>query len=248
MLNSIGLQNVGVEAFVREKMPYLRKMDTALIVNVGGGPVEEFVHVTERLADCDGIDALEINMSCPNVSGGMDFSTDPRRAAELVTALRGLTNLPLIAKLTPERYGYHANRPERGGKPALTRFRPSTPFRAWRSTSGRAVPCWGPSRVACPVPRSSPWQSRPIYGIASQVSIPVIGIGGIMCAEDAVEFLVAGATAVQIGTANFVEPTAGATVAREMAEWCAASEVQSVRGLIGSIQIPSQEDESCHPS
>ena len=97
MLNSIGLQNVGVEAFIREKMPYLRTLDTAIIVNVGGGPLEEFVYVTERLADCEGIDALEINMSCPNVSGGLDFSTDPRRAADLIGTLRRVTSLPIIA-------------------------------------------------------------------------------------------------------------------------------------------------------
>ena len=247
MLNSIGLQNVGVEAFVREKMPYLRKMDTALIVNVGGGPVEEFVHVTERLADCDGIDALEINMSCPNVSGGMDFSTDPRRAAELVTALRGLTNLPLIAKLTPNVTDITqiARSVEEAGADAVS---------AINTLQGMAVDIWtrrpmlGAVTGGLSGPAIKPVAVAAVYRIASQVSIPVIGIGGIMCAEDAVEFLVAGATAVQIGTANFVEPTAGATVAREMAEWCAASEVQSVRGLIGTIQIPSQEDEPCHPS
>ena len=247
MLNSIGLQNVGVEAFVREKMPYLRKMDTALIVNVGGGPVEEFVHVTERLADCDGIDALEINMSCPNVSGGMDFSTDPRRAAELVTALRGLTNLPLIAKLTPNVTDITqiARSVEEAGADAVS---------AINTLRGMAVdirtrrPMLGAVTGGLSGPAIKPVAVAAVYRIASQVSIPVIGIGGIMSAEDAVEFLVAGATAVQIGTANFVEPTAGATVAREMAEWCAAYEVQSVRGLIGSIQIPSQEDESCHPS
>ncbi len=247
MLNSIGLQNVGVEAFVREKMPYLRKMNTALIVNVGGGPVEEFVHVTERLADCEGIDALEINMSCPNVSGGMDFSTDPRRAAELVSALRGLTNLPLIAKLTPNVTDITqiARSVEEAGADAVS---------AINTLQGMAVdirtrrPMLGAVTGGLSGPAIKPVAVAAVYRIANQVRIPVIGIGGIMSAEDAVEFIVAGATAVQVGTANFVEPSAGATVAREMAEWCAASEVHSVRGLIGSIQIPSKEDEPCHPS
>ncbi|SVA99303.1 uncharacterized protein METZ01_LOCUS152157, partial [marine metagenome] len=101
MLNSIGLQNVGVAAFIKEKLPYLQTLDTALVVNVGGGPLDEFVYVTERLVDCEGIDAFEINMSCPNVAGGLDFSTDPVQAAALVSRLRKLTDLPLIAKLTP---------------------------------------------------------------------------------------------------------------------------------------------------
>ena len=105
----------GVEAFVREKMPYLRKMDTALIVNVGGGPVEEFVHVTERLADCDGIDALEINMSCPNVSGGHGLQyRSPSRGRTCYRAARSHES-SAHRQADPERYGYHANRPERGG-------------------------------------------------------------------------------------------------------------------------------------
>lgn len=247
MLNSIGLQNVGVEAFIRDKMPYLRKVDTALIVNVGGGPVEEFVYVTERLSDCEGIDALEINMSCPNVSGGMDFSTDPRRAAVLVSTLRGITELPLIAKLTPNvtDIGEIARSVEEAGADAIS---------AINTLRGMAVdirtrrPMLGAVTGGLSGPAIKPVAVAAVYRIASQVAVPVIGIGGIMSGKDAVEFLVAGATAVQVGTATFVEPRAGPSVARALAEWCAASEVHSVRSLIGSIQIPSHEDAQCHPS
>ncbi len=246
MLNSIGLQNVGVEAFVRDKMPYLRKMDTALIVNVGGGPVEEFVYVTERLTDCEGIDALEINMSCPNVSGGMDFSTDPRRAGELVSTLRGITDLPVIAKLTPNvtDVGEIARSVEDAGADAIS---------AINTVRGMAVdirtrrPVLGAVTGGLSGPAIKPVAVAAVYRIASQVDVPVIGIGGIMSGEDAVEFLVAGATAVQVGTANFVEPRSGASVARELAGWCAASDIHSVRSLIGSMRIPSQEDVPCHP-
>ena len=247
MLNSIGLQNVGVEAFVREKMPYLKNMNTALIVNVGGGPVEEFVRVTERLADCEGIDALEINMSCPNVSGGMDFSTDPRRAAELVSALRGRTRLPLIAKLTPNvtDISLIARSVEQAGADAVS---------AINTLRGMAIdirtrrPMLGAVTGGLSGPAIKPVAVAAVYRIAAQVNIPVIGIGGIMSGEDAAEFLVAGATAVQVGTANFVQPSAGATVAKEMADWCAASDVGRIRDIIGSIRIPPLEDVPCHPS
>lgn len=247
MLNSIGLQNVGVEAFIRDKMPYLKNVDTALIVNVGGGPVEEFVYVTEHLSDCEGIDALEINMSCPNVSGGMDFSTDPRRAAELVSTLRKITALPLIAKLTPNvtDIGEIARSVEEAGADAIS---------AINTLRGMAVdirtrrPMLGAVTGGLSGPAIKPVAVAAVHRIACQVAAPVIGIGGIMSGEDAVEFLVAGATAVQVGTATFVEPRSGPSVARSLADWCAASEVRSVRSLIGSIQIPSHEDAPCHPS
>ncbi|MDE2848068.1 MAG: dihydroorotate dehydrogenase [Gemmatimonadota bacterium] len=247
MLNSIGLQNVGVEAFIRDKMPYLREVDTALIVNVGGGPVEEFVYVTERLSDCEGIDALEINMSCPNVSGGMDFSTDPRRAAELVSTLRGITGLPLIAKLTPNvtDIGEIARSVEEAGADAISAI---NTLRGMAVDIRTRLPMLGAVTGGLSGPAIKPVAVAAVYRIACQVAVPVIGIGGIMSGEDAVEFLVAGATAVQVGTATFVEPRAGPSVARALAEWCAASEVHSVRSLIGSIQIPSHEDAPCHRS
>ncbi len=247
MLNSIGLQNVGVDRFVQEKMPYLREVDAALIVNVGGGPEAEFVRVTERLTACGGIDALEINMSCPNVSGGMDFSTDPDRAGDLVAALREVTDLPLIAKLTPNVTDITqiARRVEEAGADAIS---------AINTLRGMAVdirtrrPVLGAVMGGLSGPAIKPVAVAAVYRIACEVRIPVIGIGGIMSGEDAVEFLLAGATAVQVGTASFVEPGTGASVAREIAGWCAGQHVSAVREITGSIQVPSQEDVPCHSS
>ena len=238
MLNSIGLQNVGVEAFIREKMPYLRTLDTAIIVNVGGGPLEEFVYVTERLADCEGIDALEINMSCPNVSGGLDFSTDPRRAAQLIGTLRRVTSLPIIAKLTPNITDITeiATHVEEAGADAISTI---NTIRGMAIDINTRRPKLGAIMGGLSGPAIKPVAVAAVYQVAKRVRIPVIGIGGISSAEDALEFMIAGATAVQVGTANFVEPRTGATVVDGLAAWCTASDVPAIREVIGSIALPS---------
>jgi dihydroorotate dehydrogenase (NAD+) catalytic subunit len=238
MLNSIGLQNVGVEAFIREKMPYLRTLDTAIIVNVGGGPLEEFVYVTERLADCEGIDALEINMSCPNVSGGLDFSTDPRRAAQLIGTLRRVTSLPIIAKLTPNITDITeiATHVEEAGADAISTI---NTIRGMAIDISTRRPKLGAIMGGLSGPAIKPVAVAAVYQVAKRVRIPVIGIGGIFSAEDALEFMIAGATAVQVGTANFVEPRTGATVVDGLAAWCTASDVPAIREVIGSIELPS---------
>jgi dihydroorotate dehydrogenase (NAD+) catalytic subunit len=238
MLNSIGLQNVGVEAFIREKMPYLRTLDTAIIVNVGGGPLEEFVYVTERLADCEGIDALEINMSCPNVSGGLDFSTDPRRAADLIGTLRRVTSLPIIAKLTPNITDITeiATHVEEAGADAISTI---NTIRGMAIDISTRRPKLGAIMGGLSGPAIKPVAVAAVYQVAKRVRIPVIGIGGISSAEDALEFMIAGATAVQVGTANFVEPRTGATVVDGLAAWCTASDVPAIREVIGSIELPS---------
>ncbi|MEE2991747.1 MAG: dihydroorotate dehydrogenase [Gemmatimonadota bacterium] len=238
MLNSIGLQNVGVEAFIREKMPYLRTLDTAIIVNVGGGPLEEFVYVTERLADCEGIDALEINMSCPNVSGGLDFSTDPRRAADLIGTLRRVTSLPIIAKLTPNITDITeiATHVEEAGADAISTI---NTIRGMAIDISTRRPKLGAIMGGLSGPAIKPVAIAAVYQVAKRVRIPVIGIGGISSAEDALEFMIAGATAVQVGTANFVEPRTGATVVDGLAAWCTAADVPAIREVIGSIELPS---------
>lgn len=236
MLNSIGLQNVGVDAFIAEKMPFLRTLDTALIVNVGGGPLEEFVEVTEKLAVCEGIDALEINMSCPNVAGGMDFSTDPQRAVELIGTLRRITGLPLIAKLTPNvtDIAEIAAAVESAGADAIS---------AINTLRGMAVdvtsrrPKLGAVTGGLSGPAIKPVALAAVYRIARRVRIPVIGIGGIMSAEDALEFMIAGATAVQIGTANFVEPRTGATVIDDLNTWMQHTRTPAIRDIVGSLKV-----------
>lgn len=238
MLNSIGLQNVGVEAFIRDKMPYLRTLDTALIVNVGGGPLEEFVAVMERLADCAGVDAIEVNMSCPNVAGGMDFSTDPRRAGDLISTLRRHTHLPLIAKLTP-------NVTDITEIAASVADSGADAISAINTLRGMAIdvktrrPRLGAVMGGLSGPAIKPVALAAVYRIVRRVSIPVIGIGGIMSAEDALEFLIAGATAIQVGTANFVEPRTGTTVIEGLNDWLKTTAVSSIRELIGSVELPS---------
>jgi len=234
MLNSIGLQNVGVEAFITEKMPYLRTLDTARIVNIGGGPLEEFVEVMEKLVGCEGIDAFEINMSCPNVAGGMDFSTDPPRAAELIGALRKITPLPLIAKLTP-------NVTDIAGIAAAVEEAGADAVCAINTLRGMAIdietrrPRLGAIMGGLSGPAIKPVALAAVYRIARRVRIPVIGVGGIMSAEDALEFLMAGASAVQVGTANFVDPRTGATVADDLRDWLVKKGIQTVHDVIGSL-------------
>lgn len=235
MLNSIGLQNVGVDGFIRDKLPYLRTVDTAVIVNIGGGLLDEFVDVAERLADCDGIDAIEVNMSCPNVSGGMDFSTDPRRAAQLITRLRQIISLPLIAKLTPNvtDIGEIARSVEDAGADAVS---------AINTLRGMAIdvktrrPKLGGITGGLSGPAIKPVAVAAVWKIARLVRIPVIGIGGIMGMEDALEFLIAGATAIQVGTANFVAPRTATDIAAGLYTYCAETGIDSIRQLIGSLQ------------
>ena len=245
MLNSIGLQNVGVAAFIKEKLPYLQTLDTALVVNVGGGPSDEFVHVTERLVDCEGIDAFEINMSCPNVAGGLDFSTDPVQAAALVSRLRKLTDLPLIAKLTPNVTDITevAATVEDAGADAVSAI---NTIRGMAIDVGTRRPKLGANMGGLSGPAIKPVAVAAVWLIASRIKIPVIGIGGIADAADALEFMIAGATGMQVGTANFVEPRTGVTIIDDMHAWCRDHDVHAIRDLIGSVELSSQEAIQCH--
>ena len=247
MLNSIGLQNVGVTAFIKEKLPYLQTLDTALVVNVGGGPLDEFVYVTERLADCEGIDAIEINMSCPNVAGGMDFSTDPIQAAALVSRLRKLTDLPLIAKLTPNVTDITevAATVEDAGADAVSAI---NTIRGMAIDVGTRRPKLGANTGGLSGPAIKPVAVAAVWRIANRIKIPVVGIGGITGAADALEFMIAGATGMQVGTANFVEPSTGATIIDDIYAWCRDHDVCAIRDLIGSVELSSQEAIRCHNS
>ncbi|MBT5877301.1 MAG: dihydroorotate dehydrogenase [Candidatus Latescibacteria bacterium] len=247
MLNSIGLQNVGVAAFIEEKLPYLQTIDSALVVNVGGGPADEFVHVTERLADCPGIDAFEINMSCPNVSGGMDFSTDPGQAAALISRLRKLTDRPLIAKLTPNVTDITeiAAAVEDAGADAISAI---NTIRAMAIDPETRRPKLGATMGGLSGPAIKPVAVGAVWRIAGRVRIPVIGIGGIADVNDALEFLIAGASAVQVGTSNFVSPKTGTDIVDALTTWCSQRDIRTVRDIVGSIQLPSQEAIPCQHS
>jgi dihydroorotate dehydrogenase (NAD+) catalytic subunit len=236
MLNAIGLENPGVEAFLNEKLPYLRQFDTAVIVNIFGYSLEDYVAVTERLDGAPGIAGLEVNISCPNVkAGGIVFGTNVRASYELLTALRKATKLPLIAKLSPNVTDIteFARAAADAGCDGLSLIntllgmaidvRCRTP-RLANGTGGLSGPAIRPVAV------------RMVWQAANAVRLPIIGMGGILTAEDALEFILAGATAVAVGTANFVNPRATLDVADGIGTFLQQERIGTVRELVGGMR------------
>jgi dihydroorotate dehydrogenase (NAD+) catalytic subunit len=242
MLNAIGLQNVGIEGFIRDKLPYLRRLAPPLIVNVAGESVEDFRELTKRISDQDGVAGIELNVSCPNVAGGLDFSSDPQLAHRVVRAAREATPLPLIPKLSPNVTDIVtiARAVAEAGADAISLI---------NTLVGMAVdvrtrrPKIGNVTGGLSGPAIRPIAVRMVWQVARAVRLPVIGMGGIVTAEDALEFLIAGATAVAVGTANFIDPEAPVRVIEGLEQYCAANGIQDVRQLIGSLEIPLGIDE-----
>jgi len=237
MLNAIGLQNVGIEGFIRDKLPYLRRLAPPLIVNVAGESVEDFRELTKRISDQDGVAGIELNVSCPNVAGGLDFSSDPQLAHRVVRAAREATPLPIIPKLSPNVTDIVtiARAVAEAGADAISLI---------NTLVGMAVdvrtrrPKIGNVTGGLSGPAIRPIAVRMVWQVARAVRLPVIGMGGIVTAEDALEFLIAGATAVAVGTANFIDPEAPVRVIEGLEQYCAANGIQDVRQLIGSLEIP----------
>jgi dihydroorotate dehydrogenase (NAD+) catalytic subunit len=205
MLNSIGLDNDGVEAFVADQLPYLASLGPAIIVSIAGKSREEFVDLAARLDGEPGIAALELNISCPNVSGGVDFGTDPALCEQVVAGVRQACALPVLAKLTPNVTDVRgiAKAAEAGGADAVSLINTCLGMAVdWR----RRRPILGNVLGGLSGPAIKPIALRSVYQVASSVGVPIMGIGGIATIDDVMEFLVAGATAVQIGTANFYHP------------------------------------------
>jgi dihydroorotate dehydrogenase (NAD+) catalytic subunit len=206
LLNSIGLDNDGVEAFIETHLAYLRTLDTAIIVSIAGKSRDEFIELAERIEAAGGADALELNISCPNVSGGVDFGTDPRLCEQVVAGVRGRCNLPLLAKLTPNvtRISDIAAGAEAGGADAICCINTLLGMAIdWRNKK----PILGNVVGGLSGPAIKPVALRCVYQVAKAVQVPVVGIGGIASLDDVMEFLAAGATCVQIGTANYYDPT-----------------------------------------
>ena len=234
MLNAIGLQNPGIDVFVERDIPYLKQYDTRIIVNVCGHTTEEYLEVVERLADQD-VDLLEINISCPNVKeGGIAFGTDTEMMCKVVSAVRKATGLPLITKLSPNvtKIADFAKAAEDAGSdmislintiPAMAidieTFRPKIA----NVTGGFSGPAIKPIAV------------RMVYEAAHAVRIPVIGMGGIMTAEDAIEMILAGATAVSVGTANFTNPSVTMEIADGIKNYMECHQVADIRELVGAV-------------
>lgn len=245
MLNSIGLANPGLDAFLRDKLPGLRSRRCAVFVNVAGSSEEEYVEVVSRIeaavgtwtpGEKSGVDGYEINVSCPNVRhGGLAFGTDPVQVERLTCALRGTTTRPLVVKLTPNvaDIGGIAKAAEAGGADAVSCINTlvgmviDTKRRASAialGTGGLSGPAIRPIGVAC------------CYKAARAVRIPVIGIGGIMRAEDALQYLLAGARAVQVGTGTFVDPRCALSVLEGIGSWMEARDVATVADIAGMLQ------------
>ena len=237
MLNEVGLQNIGVKAFIREKLPFLRDHDVAVVANIFGESVEEYAAVAELLGRAEGVHALEVNISCPNVKrGGVAFGTDPDRAAEVTRAVKAATGLPVIVKLTPNVTDIAgiAAAVEAAGADAVSLINTLTGMSV---DIERRVPHLRNVTGGLSGPAIRPVALRMVWQVARRVSIPVIGLGGIMTARDALEFLIAGARAVQVGTAHFVQPCACEEVLSGIEAYLERHGIEDVNDVIGSLKI-----------
>ena len=236
MLNAIGLQNVGIEAFIKEKTPFLRSLNTPAIVNFFGGTVEEYAELASRLDEIPEVAALEVNISCPNVKqGGIMFGTSPECAAQVISACRAAASKPLIAKLSPNVTDITtmARSCVNAGADALSLINTLTGMAV---DLKRRRPTLANITGGLSGPAIKPVALRMVWQVARAVDVPIIGIGGIMNAADALEFLLVGATAVQVGTANFVNPSAAQDIACGMEAWLAENNVARVTDIIGALE------------
>lgn len=235
MLNAIGLQNVGVDAFLDEKLPELRRYDTCVVANVFGETEAEFVEVLEKLDGAHGLDAVELNVSCPNTeAGGMIFGNDPKALAGITRACRAATRMPMIVKLSPNVTDIRETAKAAVGEGAdmlsLVNTFVGMAVDVERRRPVLANVCGGLSGPAIrPLAVWMTWQ------VANAVDVPIVGMGGIARPEDVVEFLLAGATAVQVGTSNFVHPGASVDLVDGLRDWLARHDVAAVRDLVGAL-------------
>jgi dihydroorotate dehydrogenase (NAD+) catalytic subunit len=236
MLNAIGLQNVGVDRFVEDKLPELRQYDTAVLANVYGETMDEYVEVCRRLEGARGLAGIELNVSCPNTErGGMEFGVDPSILARLVSKVRQVTAGPLIVKLSPNVTDIRetARAAVDGGADILSLV---NTFTGMCIDAEARRPVLDNEIGGLSGPAIKPLALFMTHRVASAVQVPLMGRGGIMNAVDAVEFMLAGATAVQMGTANFVDPMAAARLVDGLADWCSSHGVERVRDLVGSLE------------
>jgi dihydroorotate dehydrogenase (NAD+) catalytic subunit len=238
MINAIGLQNMGVRAFIAEKLPKLQHLtNTVVIANVFGFTIEDCLEVIQTLNDAPGIAMYELNASCPNTShGGMVFGTDPSQLWELVARCKGAARRPLMVKLSPNvtNIGLMAKVAADGGADAVSLVNTFVSLaidvetrrpRIANITGGLSGPAIKPIAV------------RMVHEVSKTVKIPIVGMGGILSAEDAVEFMMAGATAVQVGTASYADPRAVENIASGLKRWCAGHHVEQVSSLTGSALL-----------
>lgn len=236
LLNAIGLQNIGVKAFVQEKLPQLRQWETPVIANFFGDTIGEFVSVAEVLSEARGVSGLEMNVSCPNKQAGWClFGTDPRILEQAVKSVRRCTSLPLIVKLSPNvgDIGLMARVAENGGADAVSLINTLSAMVIDVKTRRAAL---GNITGGLSGPAIRPIAVRMVWEVYKSVKIPVIGMGGIMCAEDALQFCIAGARAVAVGTANFVNPLAAIEVIEGIERFLDEEGVADINEIVGSLE------------
>jgi dihydroorotate dehydrogenase (NAD+) catalytic subunit len=236
MLNAVGLQNGGVEHFIHDTYPQIADLDTNVIVNVSGATVDDYVAVCERLAPLNKIEAIEVNISCPNVKqGGMAFGTTCSGASQVTEAVRKSWPRTLIVKLSPNvtDIAEIARAVEGAGADSVSLI---NTMLGMAIDVERQRPCLSTVTGGLSGPAVRPIAVRMVWQVAKAVNIPVIGLGGIMNADDALQFIMAGATAVQVGTANFVDPTATIKIIDGMQDYCQRHGVNDINDLIGIIK------------
>ena len=236
MLNAVGLQNIGVDTFIEEKLPILRKYDTNVIANIYGETYDEYKKVAQKLTSAKGVHALEVNISCPNVrKGGLSFGADPKSAAAVTRKVKEVTGLPVIVKLTPNVTDITAIAAavEKAGADAISLI---------NTLTGMSVDIFTRRPHLKNVtgglsgPAIKPVALRMVWQVLQKISIPVIGIGGIMNAEDALEFLILGTKAVQIGTANFINPQATIEIIAGIERYMELNGIKNISKLIGTFR------------
>jgi len=237
MLNAIGLQNIGARAFIADKLPQLRNYDTRVIPNVFGYTIEEYIEAIRILEDGEGIHAYELNISCPNVkAGGESFANDPSQAAAVTEAVKRAASRPVIVKMSPNvtDVAVVARAVESAGADALSLINTAVGMaidihtrrpRLANKTGGLSGPAIKPIAVRC------------VFQASRAVKIPLVGIGGIATTEDALEFIIAGACAVQVGTANFYDPSASMKIVDGLADYCQRNGLASINDLVGSVVV-----------
>jgi dihydroorotate dehydrogenase (NAD+) catalytic subunit len=238
MLNAIGLQNPGAAAFIEQKMPYLRQFDVPVIVNINARSLDEFAEITRIFDGVDGVHGLEVNISCPNVKeGGILFSSDPEAAHAAVQTVRRHTALPLIVKLSPNVTDICllARRVIEAGADALSLINTLV---GMVIDVDRRCPVLANRTGGLSGPAVRPIAVRMVWDVAEAMDVPIVGMGGIMTAQDALEFLLAGSTAVAVGTANFVNPPAAIEVIDGIAAYLEEHEIDDVRSLIAAAHPP----------
>ncbi len=238
MLNAIGLDNDGIDYFIEHHWPYLQTLPTMVLVNVAGKSRDEFVALAEKASRLPGLPGIELNLSCPNVSGGIDFATDPKVTSDVVKAVRQATRVPLIAKLTPNvtRIVPIAEAACEAGADAVSLV---NTFMGMAIDWRRQRPVLGNVTGGLSGPAIKPLALRIVWQVAQQVKVPIIGIGGIQSLDDVMEFLLAGASAVQIGTANFYAPTLAEQIVDQLPGALQSLGANSVAEVVGQLRLPA---------